>query len=134
MQKELNESARRDHWDVVSYDAVRLVADAVKRGGPQAAGYLKAMAATKIDLVLGQYEFDENREIKPEGLDFLFFIRGPSRTAGIEVVRTIADVRSMLIQIGVNGLVLAGDYALVAVGLTLIFGVMRMVNFARVSP
>ena len=37
----------------------------------------------------------------------------------------------MLIQIGINGLILAGNYALVAVGLTLIFGVMRMVNFAQ---
>lgn len=37
----------------------------------------------------------------------------------------------MLVQIAVNGLILAGTYALVAVGLTLIFGVMRMVNFAE---
>jgi branched-chain amino acid transport system permease protein len=37
----------------------------------------------------------------------------------------------MFVQIMVNGLVLAGNYALVAVGLTLIFGVMRMVNFAE---
>ena len=34
-------------------------------------------------------------------------------------------------QILVNGLVLSGSYALVAVGLTLTFGVMRMVNFAE---
>jgi len=37
----------------------------------------------------------------------------------------------MLTQILVNGLVLSGGYALVAVGLTLTFGVMRMVNFAE---
>jgi branched-chain amino acid transport system permease protein len=37
----------------------------------------------------------------------------------------------MLGQILINGLVLAGNYALVAVGLTLVFGVMRMVNFAQ---
>ena len=37
----------------------------------------------------------------------------------------------MFVQIIVNGLVLAGNYALVAVGLTLTFGVMRMVNFAE---
>src|ERR1700726_5232585 len=34
-------------------------------------------------------------------------------------------------QILANGLVLSGGYALVAVGLTLTFGVMRMVNFAE---
>ncbi|MEI9805576.1 MAG: branched-chain amino acid ABC transporter permease [Pseudolabrys sp.] len=37
----------------------------------------------------------------------------------------------MFVQILINGLILAGNYALVAVGLTLIFGVMRMVNFAE---
>jgi branched-subunit amino acid ABC-type transport system permease component len=37
----------------------------------------------------------------------------------------------MFAQIVINGLVLAGGYALVAVGLTLTFGVMRMVNFAE---
>ncbi len=37
----------------------------------------------------------------------------------------------MLTQILINGLVLSGSYALVAVGLTLTFGVMRMVNFAE---
>jgi branched-chain amino acid transport system permease protein len=37
----------------------------------------------------------------------------------------------VLIQIVINGLILAGSYALVAVGLTLVFGVMRMVNFAQ---
>jgi branched-chain amino acid transport system permease protein len=37
----------------------------------------------------------------------------------------------VIIQILVNGLILAGNYALVAVGLTLVFGVMRMVNFAQ---
>lgn len=37
----------------------------------------------------------------------------------------------MLVQIIVNGLILASNYALVAVGLTLAFGVMRMVNFAQ---
>ena len=37
----------------------------------------------------------------------------------------------MLTQILINGLILAGNYALIAVGLTLIFGVMRMVNFAQ---
>ena len=73
------------YWDVASYDAVRLVADAVKRGGPQAAGYLKAMAATKIDLVLGQYEFDEKRGSKPDGLNFVFIRTKPD--GSIEVVQ-----------------------------------------------
>jgi branched-chain amino acid transport system substrate-binding protein len=71
-QKELNEAHDVTYWDVASYDAVRLVADAIKRGGPQAADYVKAMAATKIDLVLGHYEFDEQRGARPDGLNFVF--------------------------------------------------------------
>ena len=84
-QKELNEVHDVTYWDVASYDAVRLVADAIKRGGPQAADYLKAMAATKIDLVLGHYEFDEKRGAKPEGLNFVFIRTKPD--GSIEVVQ-----------------------------------------------
>jgi branched-chain amino acid transport system substrate-binding protein len=84
-QKELNEAHDVTYWDVASYDAVRLVADAIKRGGPQAADYVKAMAATKIDLVLGHYEFDENRGARPDGLNFVFIRTKPD--GSIEVVQ-----------------------------------------------
>jgi branched-chain amino acid transport system substrate-binding protein len=84
-QKELNEAHDVTYWDVASYDAVRLVADAIKRGGPKAADYVKAMAATKIDLVLGHYEFDENRGAKPDGLNFVFIRTKPD--GSIEVVQ-----------------------------------------------
>jgi branched-chain amino acid transport system substrate-binding protein len=72
VQKELNEKHDPTHWDIASYDAVRLAADAIKRGGPKAADYLKALAATKIDLVMGHYEFDQQRGVKPEGMNFVF--------------------------------------------------------------
>ncbi len=85
VQKELNEAHDVTYWDVASYDAVRLVADAIKRGGPQAADYVKAMAATKIDLVLGRYEFDEQRGAKPDGLNFVFIRTKPD--GSIEVVQ-----------------------------------------------
>lgn len=84
-QKDLNEAHDVTYWDVASYDAVRLVADAIKRGGPQADGYLKAMAATKIDLVLGHYEFDDKRGAKPDGLNFVFIRTKPD--GSIEVVK-----------------------------------------------
>jgi len=84
-QKELNEAHDVTYWDVASYDAVRLVADAIKRGGPQAADYVKAMTATKIDLVLGHYEFDEKRGAKPDGLNFVFIRTKPD--GSIEVVQ-----------------------------------------------
>jgi branched-chain amino acid transport system substrate-binding protein len=84
-QTELNEAHDVTYWDVASYDAVRLVADAIKRGGPQPAGYLKAMAATGIDLVLGHYAFDEQRGAKPDGLNFVFIRTKPD--GSIEVVQ-----------------------------------------------
>jgi branched-chain amino acid transport system substrate-binding protein len=84
-QTELNEAHDVTYWDVASYDAVRLVADAIKRGGPQPADYLKAMATTKIDLVLGHYEFDEARGAKPDGLNFVFIRTKPD--GSIEVVQ-----------------------------------------------
>jgi branched-chain amino acid transport system substrate-binding protein len=84
-QKELNEAHDVTYWDVASYDAVRLVADAIRRGGPQPADYVKAMAATKIDLVLGHYEFDEARGAKPDGLNFVFIRTKPD--GSIEVVQ-----------------------------------------------
>ncbi len=85
VQKELSEAHDVTYWDVASYDAVRLVADAIKRGGPQAADYAKAMAATKIDLVLGHYEFDEQRGAKPDGLNFVFIRTKPD--GSIEVLQ-----------------------------------------------
>jgi branched-chain amino acid transport system substrate-binding protein len=84
-QKDLNEVHDVTYWDVASYDAVRLVADAIRRGGPQAGDYVKAMAATKIDLVLGRYEFDDQRGAKPDGLNFVFIRTKPD--GSIEVVQ-----------------------------------------------
>jgi len=62
-----------------------ILADAVRRGGAGTADLLKAIAATKYDGVLGTYEFDEHRAIKPEGFGFLFIRTTPA--GGLEVVR-----------------------------------------------
>ena len=40
---------------------------------------------------------------------------------------------SVIAQVVVNGLLLGGTYALVAIGLTLIFGVVRVVNMLKVT-
>jgi ABC-type branched-subunit amino acid transport system substrate-binding protein len=74
------------HWDIVTYDAVMLAADALKRGGSaKADGFVKALAATKYDGVLGHYEFDADRGIKPEGFDFQFIRNLPD--GSLEVVK-----------------------------------------------
>jgi branched-chain amino acid transport system substrate-binding protein len=84
-QKELNEKHDTTHWDVASYDAIRLVGDALKRGGAKAPDFLKAMGATKADLVMGHYEFDPDRGVKPEGMNFVFIRNRPDGT--LEVVQ-----------------------------------------------
>ncbi|MFX8871890.1 hypothetical protein ABTM94_19395, partial [Acinetobacter baumannii] len=38
---------------------------------------------------------------------------------------------SELIQHGINALILGGTYALLGIGLTLIFGIMKLVNFTH---
>jgi branched-chain amino acid transport system substrate-binding protein len=85
VEKAIGEKRPAVHWDIVTYDAVMLIADAVKRGGASPADLLRAIAATRYDGVLGTYEFDHDRGIKPEGFGFLF-VRTTS-DGGLEVVR-----------------------------------------------
>ncbi len=84
VERTIGQKHNTTHWDIASYDAVRLVADAIKRGGLKPAGFLKAMAQTKIDLVLAHYEFDSDRGVKPEGVNFVFIRNKPDGT--LEVV------------------------------------------------
>ena len=41
------------------------------------------------------------------------------------------DLKMILLQLIINGLLLGGIYALISIGLTLIFGVVRVINFAH---
>jgi branched-chain amino acid transport system substrate-binding protein len=72
VERELGEHRPTVHWDIVTYDAVMIVADALKRGGAAHDALLKSLASTQYDGVLGRYEFDADRAIRPEGFDFLF--------------------------------------------------------------
>jgi branched-chain amino acid transport system permease protein len=57
----------------------------------------------------------------------------PFGQKGVGVEKLFSDCMNIVIvlQLIVNGLLMGGVYALVAVGLTLIFGVMNVVNFAH---
>ena len=85
VEKALGEKRPAVHWDIVTYDAVMLVADAIKRGGTAAPDLLKALTATKYDGVLGTYEFDADRAVKPEGFAFHFIRTTPA--GELEVVK-----------------------------------------------
>jgi ABC-type branched-subunit amino acid transport system substrate-binding protein len=85
VEKALGEKRPAVHWDIVTYDAVMLIADAVRRSGAGASDLLTALAATKYEGVLGTYEFDRERSVKPEGFGFLFIRTTPE--GGLAVVR-----------------------------------------------
>lgn len=78
-EKLMGEPRPAVYWDAATYDAVHIVADALKRAGSaKAPDVLKALAATKLDGVLGHYEFSADREVKPEGLNFYFIKNEPN--------------------------------------------------------
>lgn len=86
VEKELGEKRPTVHWDIVTYDAVMMAADTLKRANSaKADDFVKALAATKYDGVLGHYEFDSDRGIKPEGFEFQFIRNLPDGT--LEVVK-----------------------------------------------
>jgi branched-chain amino acid transport system substrate-binding protein len=85
VEKALGEKRSTVHWDIVSYDAVMIVADVLKRGDVKTEDLLHALAATKYDGVLAHYEFDNDRGVKPEGFDFMFIRTTPN--GGLEVVK-----------------------------------------------
>jgi ABC-type branched-subunit amino acid transport system substrate-binding protein len=73
IEQQTGEKRPAVHWDIVTYDAIMLAADALRRSGSaKADDFVKALAQAKYDGVLGHYEFDANREVKPEGFDFRF--------------------------------------------------------------
>ena len=57
--------------------------------------------------------------------------RGSSRGVARRLERHAAPTMHVIPQLLVSTILLGGIYALIAVGLTLIFGVMRVVNFAH---
>jgi branched-chain amino acid transport system substrate-binding protein len=86
VEKETGAKRPTVHWDIVTYDAVTLAADALKRGGSMKADdFAKALAAANHDGVLGHYEFDQDRGIKPEGFDFQVIRTTPN--GGLELVQ-----------------------------------------------
>jgi branched-chain amino acid transport system substrate-binding protein len=85
VEKELGEGSPTVHWDIVTYDAVMIVADALKRGGANTADLLASLLSTRYEGVLATYEFDTDRAVKPEGFDFHFIRTTPG--GGLEVVK-----------------------------------------------
>ena len=80
-EREVGERKPTVHWDIVTYDAMMIVADALKRGGAVSTeAMLAALAATQYEGVMGRYEFDADRAVKPEGFDFLFIRSMPDGT------------------------------------------------------
>ena len=85
VEQELGEPRQTVHWDIVTYDAVMIVADALRRGGAKTADLLASLQSTRYEGVLATYEFDKDRAIKPDGFDFFFIRTTPG--GGLDVVK-----------------------------------------------
>ena len=86
VEKLLGEKHPTVHWDIVTYDAVMLVADSLKRAASSKPDDLvKASGAADFQGVLARYRFDADRGVKPEGFDFTFIRDTPS--GDLEVVK-----------------------------------------------
>ncbi len=84
-EKELGAPHPTVHWDIVTYDAVMLVADALKRAGAKPDDLAAALAKADYQGVLAHYQFDADRGVKPEGFEFVFIRTTPE--GGLEVVK-----------------------------------------------
>lgn len=158
MEPILAEYRRRSGAEMTPYAATAyanlyILSDALERAGSMSHEKIRAaLAATKITsgramlLPYPSIEFDEHGQNPNTTLPVIQTVRG---TDYIVFPRALADISfqpvfplpgwgehpatSSLLQPVVNGVTTGGVYALFALGLSLVFGVMRIINFAHGS-
>ncbi|HYP30058.1 MAG TPA: ABC transporter substrate-binding protein [Blastocatellia bacterium] len=147
------------YHSVQTYISLKIVADAIARAGsPERAAVRDAIKATEMDSIFGPVRFDEKGQndhpvaitqvlggrfvtIWPQGAAIqaptlptpLWSERGRAAGSGAPEAQPAAAITSAqkFLQTMASGTLTGGIYALIGIGLTIIFGVMRVVNFAH---
>jgi branched-subunit amino acid ABC-type transport system permease component/ABC-type branched-subunit amino acid transport system substrate-binding protein len=142
------------YHSVQAYISLKVLADAIARAGSLNRRQVRdAIRATRMDSIFGPISFDESGQNNhpvaiTQVLGGKFVTVWPeevavhrpilptppwsarSRATG-KAIRTHITSAQKLVQAAVSGLLNGGIYALIGIGLTIIFGVMRIVNFAH---
>ncbi len=149
------------YHSVQTYVTLKILADAIVRAGTTERGAVReAIRATRMDSIFGPISFDEKGQNDhpvaiTQVLKGKFVTVWPPSAAirppiapvptwterGLPIAeqkeggapRAVDDVPATqkILQTVVSGLLTGGIYALIGIGLTIIFGVMRVVNFAH---
>jgi branched-chain amino acid transport system substrate-binding protein len=142
------------YHSVQAYISLKVAADAIARAGsPNRPRVRDAIRATRMDSIFGPISFDERGQNNhpvaiTQVLGGRFVTVWPEEIAAHRPIlptppwsarsqamgkatQTHVGAAEKLIQAAVSGLLNGGIYALIGIGLTIIFGVMRIVNFAH---
>jgi branched-chain amino acid transport system permease protein len=148
------------YHSVQTYVTLKILADAIQRAGTTERGQLReAIRATRMDSIFGPISFDATGQNDhpvaiTQVLNGKFVTVWPPSAAirppvtptprwdersapvsaeAIGAPRTVVEISGgqKMLQTVVSGLLTGGIYALIGIGLTIIFGVMRVVNFAH---
>jgi len=120
-----------DQFAAQAYDTMFILAEALNRAGDTDANKLHdALLASDHDGIMGPFQFTPHRDPASAGgvvtlvvRDGKFQILEPG-----DAKRSVSAVRTAFSQQITNALVLGSVYALFALGFTLVFGVVRVVN------
>ena len=119
-----------DSIAALGYDAAKVLADSINRAGTTDGPKVRdAIAAADVKGVTGQLKMNADRNVDQAGGH-----RGtPVRQRGREVCLQDHDqpVVDTFLQQFINGLSLGAIYALIALGYTMVYGVLRLINFAH---
>ena len=120
-----------DSIAALGYDAAKVLADSINRAGTTEGPKVRdAIAAANVAGVTGQLQDECGPQRRKAG----GHRRNPVRQRGREV-RLQDDHQPELVdtflQQFINGLSLGAIYALIALGYTMVYGVLRLINFAH---
>ena len=122
-------------YSVYGYDAAQVLLTAIQKAGTTDADKVAAvMKSQPFDTILGKIEFDAKGDLKVADYVIWTIKDGKFRScqADPDVAVPPHDRRpSTLTEILIDGISRGAIYALVALGYTMVYGVLGMINFAH---